>query len=94
MDGRQRIPDLIVRLLVQRLSAAGYSAGLSYFGQSLHGVLDVNGDGLVDLAVGALGAAVIIWLVHLSRIQAHVFMLSWAAFRTGQSGRPVTVTMK
>lgn len=49
-------------LSLQRLSAAGFSSGLKYFGQSLHGVLDVNGDRLVDLAVGALGAAVIIWL--------------------------------
>ncbi|XP_039989153.1 integrin alpha-11 [Xiphias gladius] len=54
----------------QRLSAAGFSAGLQYFGQSLHGVLDVNADGLVDLAVGALGAAVIIWSRSVVRIQA------------------------
>ncbi|XP_040018179.2 integrin alpha-11 isoform X1 [Gasterosteus aculeatus] len=54
----------------QRLSAAGFSAGLQYFGQSLHGVLDVNADGLVDLAVGALGAAVIVWSRVVVRIQA------------------------
>ncbi|XP_067349582.1 integrin alpha-11 isoform X1 [Channa argus] len=54
----------------QRLSAAGFSAGLKYFGQSLHGVLDINADGLVDLAVGALGAAVIIWSRGVVRIQA------------------------
>ncbi|XP_037622219.1 integrin alpha-11-like isoform X2 [Sebastes umbrosus] len=54
----------------QRLSAAGFSAGLQYFGQSLHGVLDVNADGLVDLTVGALGAAVIIWSRGVVRIQA------------------------
>uniref|UniRef100_A0A672YKB9 Integrin, alpha 11b n=1 Tax=Sphaeramia orbicularis TaxID=375764 RepID=A0A672YKB9_9TELE len=53
----------------QRVSAAGFSAGLQYFGQSLHGVLDVNADGLVDLAVGALGAAVIIWSRGVVRIQ-------------------------
>ncbi|KAF7648831.1 hypothetical protein LDENG_00151080, partial [Lucifuga dentata] len=54
----------------QRLSAAGLSAGLQYFGRSLHGVLDINADGLVDLAVGALGAAVIIWSRGVVRIQA------------------------
>ncbi|XP_033934912.1 LOW QUALITY PROTEIN: integrin alpha-11-like, partial [Pseudochaenichthys georgianus] len=54
----------------QRVSAAGLSSSLQYFGQSLHGVLDANGDGLVDLAVGALGAAVIVWSRGVVRIQA------------------------
>lgn len=26
--------------------------------------MDMNGDGLVDLAVGSLGAAVLLWLVN------------------------------
>ncbi|XP_053175416.1 integrin alpha-11 [Scomber japonicus] len=56
----------------QRLAAAGFSAGLQYFGRSLHGVLDVNADGLVDLTVGALGAAVIIWSRGVVRIQARL----------------------
>ncbi|KAM3870714.1 integrin alpha-11 [Diretmus argenteus] len=54
----------------QRLTAAGLSAGLQYFGRSIHGVLDVNADGLVDLAVGALGAVVLIWSRGAVRIQA------------------------
>ncbi|XP_013884775.1 integrin alpha-11 [Austrofundulus limnaeus] len=56
----------------QRLSAAGLSTGLQYFGQSLHGVLDINADGLVDLAVGALGAAVIIWSRAVVEIQTRL----------------------
>uniref|UniRef100_A0AAQ5ZPX8 VWFA domain-containing protein n=1 Tax=Amphiprion ocellaris TaxID=80972 RepID=A0AAQ5ZPX8_AMPOC len=53
-----------------RQVTTSFSAGLQYFGQSLHGVLDVNADGLVDLAVGALGAAVIIWSRSVVQIQA------------------------
>uniref|UniRef100_A0A674B7A4 Integrin subunit alpha 11 n=1 Tax=Salmo trutta TaxID=8032 RepID=A0A674B7A4_SALTR len=56
----------------QRIGAAGFSAGLQYFGRSVHGMMDVNEDGLVDLAVGALGAAVLIWSRSVVRIQAKI----------------------
>uniref|UniRef100_A0A3P9IL96 VWFA domain-containing protein n=1 Tax=Oryzias latipes TaxID=8090 RepID=A0A3P9IL96_ORYLA len=56
----------------QRISAVGFAAGLQYFGQSLHGVLDINSDGLVDLAVGALGAAVTIMSRGVVRIEANL----------------------
>ncbi|XP_072291710.1 integrin alpha-11 isoform X2 [Eucyclogobius newberryi] len=56
----------------QRISASGFSSGLRYFGQSLHGVLDLNSDGLVDLSVGALGAAVVVWSRGVVRVRARL----------------------
>lgn len=50
---------------LQRIAASDLALGLQYFGCSIHGQLDLNEDGLVDLAVGALGNAVILWLVLL-----------------------------
>nr|XP_033802676.1 integrin alpha-M-like [Geotrypetes seraphini] len=44
----------------QRITSSLLSMGLWYFGQSLHGLLDMSGDGLTDLAVGALGHAIIL----------------------------------
>nr|XP_061780361.1 integrin alpha-11-like isoform X1 [Nerophis lumbriciformis] len=54
----------------QRLSAADLDVGLSYFGRSLHAVLDANADGLADLAVGALGAAVVMWSREVLQLEA------------------------
>ncbi|CAI5797840.1 integrin alpha-10 [Podarcis lilfordi] len=44
----------------QRIESAGLRRGLRYFGRSLDGQIDLDGDGLVDLAVGAQGAAVVL----------------------------------
>uniref|UniRef100_A0A8C5CSL2 Integrin, alpha 11b n=1 Tax=Gadus morhua TaxID=8049 RepID=A0A8C5CSL2_GADMO len=47
--------DRIQKKYRQRISAVSLGSGLQYLGLSLHGVLDLNADGLVDLSVGALG---------------------------------------
>lgn len=49
--------------LSQRIAAVDLAPGLQYFGRSIHGTMDMNNDGSVDLAVGSLGAAVLLWLV-------------------------------
>uniref|UniRef100_A0AAQ5XF72 VWFA domain-containing protein n=1 Tax=Amphiprion ocellaris TaxID=80972 RepID=A0AAQ5XF72_AMPOC len=61
----------ILRKYKQRIAAADLAPGLQYFGRSIHGTMDMNDDGLVDLAVGSLGAAVLLWL-SVIRIYATV----------------------
>jgi len=53
--------DSISSSVFQRIAAADLAPGLQYFGRSIHGTMDMNNDGLVDLAVGSLGAAVLLW---------------------------------
>uniref|UniRef100_A0A672NH50 Integrin subunit alpha 10 n=1 Tax=Sinocyclocheilus grahami TaxID=75366 RepID=A0A672NH50_SINGR len=43
----------------QRIPGSSLSAGLQYFGRSLSALLDLDGDELLDLAVGAQGTAVL-----------------------------------
>ncbi|XP_072529869.1 integrin alpha-11 [Salminus brasiliensis] len=56
----------------QRISAVDISPGLQYFGRSVHGVMDINGDSLIDLSVGALGAAVLLWSRSVVRLHINV----------------------
>uniref|UniRef100_A0A673BAN4 VWFA domain-containing protein n=1 Tax=Sphaeramia orbicularis TaxID=375764 RepID=A0A673BAN4_9TELE len=58
----------ILRKYKQRIAAADLAPGLQYFGRSVHGIMDMNDDGLVDLAVGSLGAAVLLWSQSVVRI--------------------------
>ncbi|XP_039504103.1 integrin alpha-11 [Pimephales promelas] len=52
----------------QRIAGGDVSPGLRYFGRSVHGMMDVNGDGLIDLSVGSLGAAVLLWSRSVVRV--------------------------
>ncbi|XP_053720718.1 integrin alpha-11a [Synchiropus splendidus] len=62
----------ILRKYKQRIAAADLAPGLQYFGRSIHGMMDMNNDGLVDLAVGSLGAAVLLWSQSVIRIYTSV----------------------
>lgn len=53
----------LLLLAPQRIAAVDLAPGLQYFGRSVHGTMDMNNDGSVDLAVGSLGAVVLLWLV-------------------------------
>ncbi|KAM7010505.1 integrin alpha-11 [Passerculus sandwichensis] len=62
--------ETILKKYKQRIAAADLAPGLMYFGCSIHGQLDLNEDGLVDLAVGSLGSAVVLWSRSVVQINA------------------------
>uniref|UniRef100_A0A673X3X3 Integrin, alpha 11a n=1 Tax=Salmo trutta TaxID=8032 RepID=A0A673X3X3_SALTR len=62
----------ILRKYKQRIAALDMASGLRYFGRSIHGSMDMDEDGLVDLAVGSLGAAVLLWSRSVVRIHANI----------------------
>ncbi|XP_064494312.1 LOW QUALITY PROTEIN: integrin alpha-10 [Pseudopipra pipra] len=53
-------PGTLVPRHKQRIEAAALGWNLRYFGVSVDGRMDMDGDGLVDVAVGAQGAAVVL----------------------------------
>ncbi|NWU95774.1 ITA11 protein, partial [Upupa epops] len=64
--------ETILKKYKQRVAAADLALGLMYFGCSIHGQLDLNEDGLVDLAVGSLGSAVLLWSRSVVQINASI----------------------
>ncbi|KYO20931.1 integrin alpha-10 isoform A [Alligator mississippiensis] len=62
----------ILRKYKQRIAAVDLASGLMYFGCSIHGQLDLNEDGLTDLAVGSLGNAVLLWSRSVVQINASI----------------------
>ncbi|KAM8794306.1 integrin alpha-10 [Eudromia elegans] len=63
-------PGTVLPHYKQRVAAAALDSALSYFGRSLDARLDLSGDGLPDVAVGALGAAVLLRTRQVVQVDA------------------------
>ncbi|XP_050843868.1 integrin alpha-10-like, partial [Serinus canaria] len=62
-------PGTLLPRRTQRIEAAALGWSLRYFGISVDGRTDMDGDGLVDVAVGAQGAAVVLrsrWILQVA----------------------------
>ncbi|XP_069796701.1 integrin alpha-10 [Narcine bancroftii] len=64
--------DTILPVHKQRIAASALDPGLRYFGRSADGQMDVDGDGLVDVAVGALGKAMVFGILRVVLVNVAV----------------------
>ncbi|XP_055459790.1 integrin alpha-10 [Psammomys obesus] len=84
----------------QRVAAASMPQALRYFGRSVDGRLDLDGDDLVDIAVGAHGAAILLSsqpIVHLvpalDVMPPHISVVQKDCRRRGQEAACLTATL-
>nr|XP_044994242.1 integrin alpha-10 isoform X3 [Jaculus jaculus] len=84
----------------QRIAAASMPQALSYFGRSVDGRLDLDGDDLVDVAVGAHGAAILLSSQPIVRVAPsldvkppHVSVVQRDCRRRGQEAACLTATL-
>ncbi|XP_074547115.1 integrin alpha-1 [Halichoeres trimaculatus] len=57
---------------VQRIPAGGDGETVKFFGQSIHGVMDLNGDGITDVTIGGLGGASLFWSRDVAELRANM----------------------
>lgn len=57
---------------VQRIPAGGDSDDIKFFGQSIHGVMDLNGDGITDMTIGGLGGVSLFWSRDVAELHANM----------------------
>lgn len=55
---------------VQRIPAGGDGDKIKFFGQSIHGVMDLNGDGITDVTIGGLGGVSLFWSRDVAELHA------------------------
>ncbi|KAG8010617.1 Integrin alpha-1, partial [Nibea albiflora] len=57
---------------VQRIPAGGDGEKVKFFGQSIHGIMDLNGDGITDVTIGGLGGASLFWSRDVAELHANL----------------------
>uniref|UniRef100_A0A8C9SZY6 Integrin subunit alpha 1 n=1 Tax=Scleropages formosus TaxID=113540 RepID=A0A8C9SZY6_SCLFO len=57
---------------VQRIASGGDGKKMKFFGQSIHGVLDLNGDGIIDVTIGGIGGAALFWSRDVAELRANM----------------------
>lgn len=57
---------------VQRIPAGGDGEKVKFFGQSIHGIMDLNGDGITDVTIGGLGGASLFWSRDVGELRANM----------------------
>nr|XP_033503082.1 integrin alpha-1 [Epinephelus lanceolatus] len=78
---------------VQRIPAGGDGEKVKFFGQSIHGAMDLNGDGIIDVAIGGLGGASLFWSRDVAELRANMTFdpvkinLQQAQYQCEHSGR-------
>ncbi|XP_076014557.1 integrin alpha-1 [Genypterus blacodes] len=55
---------------VQHIAAGGDGEKVKFFGQSIHGIMDLNGDGIIDVTIGGLGGASLFWSRDVAELHA------------------------
>ncbi|KAI1905209.1 hypothetical protein AGOR_G00013770, partial [Albula goreensis] len=55
---------------VQRIASGGDGEKVKFFGQSIHGIMDLNGDGIIDVTIGGLGGASLFWSRDVAELRA------------------------
>ncbi|XP_066507809.1 integrin alpha-1 [Hoplias malabaricus] len=55
---------------VQRIAAGGDGDKMKFFGQSIHGIMDLNNDGIVDVTIGGIGGAALYWSRDVAELNA------------------------
>ncbi|XP_062410339.1 integrin alpha-1 [Sardina pilchardus] len=57
---------------VQRIAAGGDGDKVKFFGQSIHGIMDLNDDGIIDVTIGGLGGASLYWSRDVAELHANM----------------------
>ncbi|XP_053371496.1 integrin alpha-1 [Clarias gariepinus] len=55
---------------VQRIASGGDGEKMKFFGQSIHGIMDLNNDGIIDVTIGGIGGAALYWSRDVAELHA------------------------